>query len=81
MIGYVPPAQTGLALLADNEDDRAVGRKLMEKLGPKPFAMPDEEFSEAVLLWPLTRKSNCDPGRELFSLPPPPLPLSVHTLY
>ena len=54
MIGYVPSAQTGLALLADNEDDRAVGRKLMDKLGPKPCAMPDEEFRDAVLLWPLS---------------------------
>jgi len=53
IIGYVPPENVGLWHLTDSEEDSLVGRKLMDKLGPKPFGMPGEDFSDAVLRWPL----------------------------
>ncbi len=53
VIAYVPQRNLGLSQLSENEADSLAGRKLMDKLGPKPFAMPDEDLSEAVLHWPL----------------------------
>ncbi|MFZ4703288.1 MAG: RES family NAD+ phosphorylase [Candidatus Methylumidiphilus sp.] len=52
-IGCIPANQTALMSLTDDEGDTSVGRKLMEKLGPKPFAIATEDFSESVLHWPL----------------------------